>query len=176
MYLSISLTVHFDCSILCTLYNFSWLHSPPLFVLISIRLTFLPLLTSLTSIAYYLLYSSSCLCHVSRTLAIFLLFRQTGCYATMQQQFSQFPAQEYAWNLADEILLGNMNVDTSSNNRWDGWLDSTWQLAVMMMSMLTYRLCDNSCVWCIKKNRWRKDGSRGNSMLYFRYSIISYYL
>ena len=37
----------------------------------------------------------------------------------MQQQFSQFPSQEYAWNLADEILLGNMNVDTSSNNRWE---------------------------------------------------------
>jgi hypothetical protein len=42
---------------------------------------------------------------------------QTGSYSTMLQHFSQFPLQEYAWNLADEILLGNMNVDTSSNNR-----------------------------------------------------------
>ena len=43
---------------------------------------------------------------------------QKGRYATMQQQFSQFPSQEYAWNLADEILLGNMMVDTSSNNKY----------------------------------------------------------
>ena len=43
--------------------------------------------------------------------------QQTGSYSTMLQHFSQFPLQEYAWNLADEILLGNMNVDTSSNNR-----------------------------------------------------------
>ena len=30
--------------------------------------------------------------------------------------FSQFPAQEYAWNFADEILLGNMAVDPHSHN------------------------------------------------------------
>ena len=41
---------------------------------------------------------------------------QLECYATMEQKFSQFPVLEYAWNPADEILLCNQPIDTSSHN------------------------------------------------------------
>ena len=41
---------------------------------------------------------------------------QTGEYQTMTQTFQQYPAPEYAWNTADEILLGNIELDMTNDN------------------------------------------------------------
>ncbi len=41
---------------------------------------------------------------------------QTGEYQTMTQTFQQYPTPEYAWNTADEILLGNIELDMNNDN------------------------------------------------------------
>ena len=41
---------------------------------------------------------------------------QTGEYQTMTQTFQQYPTPEYAWNTADEILLGNIELDMMNDN------------------------------------------------------------
>ncbi len=41
---------------------------------------------------------------------------QTGEYQTMTQTFQQYPTPEYAWNTADEILLGNIELDMTNDN------------------------------------------------------------
>ena len=34
----------------------------------------------------------------------------------MTQTFQQYPTPEYAWNTADEILLGNIELDMNNDN------------------------------------------------------------
>ena len=41
---------------------------------------------------------------------------QTETYQQMTQTFLQYATPEYAWNTADEILLGNVELDFSSDN------------------------------------------------------------